>query len=152
MMAVRLTRLPKSEKPRRSREGKRSKRLKRQQPERKEKYRKRQCRANHEQHHQLSKLSATHDVQHQRTARNFTVGRSSSSHTSTLIEMCGCDCVLTLASAVAGYFGQNNSAIASILLRFPLHRWCRQPPLKMIERLAILSTGRNGLFQVPVPP
>ena len=23
---------------------------------------------------------------------------------------------------------------------------------KMIERLAIVSTGRNGLFQVPVPP
>src|SRR5262245_38321117 len=66
-------------------------------------------------------------------ARNFTVGRSSSPHTSTPIEMCGCDCVLTLASAVAGYFGQNNSAIASMLLRFPLHRWCRQPLLKMIE-------------------
>src|SRR5262245_3838823 len=29
---------------------------------------------------------------------------------------------------------------------------CRQPPLKMIERLTIVSTGRNGLFQVPVPP
>src|SRR5215831_6103933 len=63
---------PKSEKPRRSREGKRSKRLKRQQQERKEKYRKRQCRANHEQQHQLSKLRATHNVQHQRCgARNF---------------------------------------------------------------------------------
>src|SRR5262249_5144983 len=62
----------KSEKPRRSRQGKRSKRLKRQQQERKEKYRKRQCRANHEQQHQLSKLRATHNVQHQRCgARNF---------------------------------------------------------------------------------
>jgi hypothetical protein len=28
----------------------------------------------------------------------------------------------------------------------------RQPPLKVIERPAIVSTGRNGLFQVPVPP
>src|SRR6266566_807155 len=62
---------PKSEKPRKSREGKRSKRLKRQQQERKEKYGKRQCRANHEQHHQLSKLSATHDVQRQRSGEKF---------------------------------------------------------------------------------
>src|SRR5437016_2903749 len=62
---------PKSEKPRKSREGKRSKRLKRQQQERKEKYCKRQCRANHEQHHQLSKLSATHDLQRQRSGEKF---------------------------------------------------------------------------------
>jgi hypothetical protein len=62
---------PKSEKPRKSREGKRSKRLKRQQQERKEKHRKRQCRANHEQYHQLSKRSATHDVQHQRSGKKF---------------------------------------------------------------------------------
>src|SRR6266446_5218789 len=61
----------KSEKPRKSREGKRSKRLKRQQQERKEKYRKRQCRANYEQHHQLCKLSATHDVQRQRSGKKF---------------------------------------------------------------------------------
>src|SRR5215813_13942762 len=60
---------PKSEKPRKSREGKWSKRLERQQEERKEKYRKRQCRANHEQHHQLSKLSATHDMEHQRSGK-----------------------------------------------------------------------------------
>src|SRR5262245_10396381 len=68
--------LPKSEKPRKSREGKRSKRLKRQQPERKEKYRKRQCRANHEEHQQLSKLSAPHDVQHQRSGKKFHGGAS----------------------------------------------------------------------------
>src|SRR5262245_15181457 len=41
--------------------------LKRQQPERKEKYRERQCRANREQHHKLSKLSARHDTQRQRS-------------------------------------------------------------------------------------
>jgi len=40
----------------------------------------------------------------------------------------------------------------SVLLGLALHRWCRQPRLKMIERLAIVSTGRNRLFQVPVPP
>ena len=67
---------PKSEKPRKSREGKRSKRLKRQQQERKEKYRKRQCRANYEQHHQLCKLSATHDVQRQRSGKKFYGGAS----------------------------------------------------------------------------
>jgi hypothetical protein len=67
---------PKSEKPRKSREGKRSKRLKRQQQERKEKYRKRQCRANHEQHNELSKLSATHDVQRQRSGKKFHGGAS----------------------------------------------------------------------------
>jgi hypothetical protein len=67
---------PKSEKPRKSREGKRSKRLKRQQQERKEKYRKHQCRANHEQHHQLFKLSATHDVQQQRSGKKFYGGTS----------------------------------------------------------------------------
>src|SRR5262249_31212359 len=39
----------------------------RQQPERKEKHRNGQRRANHEQQRQFSKLSATHDVQHQRT-------------------------------------------------------------------------------------
>ena len=66
----------KSEKPRKSREGKRSKRLKRQQQERKEKYRKRQCRANYEQHHQLCKLSATHDVQRQRSGKKFYGGAS----------------------------------------------------------------------------
>jgi hypothetical protein len=33
-----------------------------------------------------------------------------------------------------------------------LHRRCRQPPLKMIERLPIVSTGRSRLFQVPVAP
>src|SRR5215510_10612273 len=74
--SVRLTRLPKSEKPRKSREGKRSKRLKRQQQERKEKYRKRQCPANHEQRHELSKLNATHDVQHQRSGKKFHGGAS----------------------------------------------------------------------------
>src|SRR6266436_2278851 len=57
----------KSGNPRKSRERKRSKRLKRQQPERKEKYRKRQCRANRKQHHKLSKLSARHDMQRQRS-------------------------------------------------------------------------------------
>src|SRR6266516_6950691 len=62
---------PKSEKARKSREGKRSKRLKWQQQERKEKYRKRQCRANHQQHHELSKLSATHDMQHRRSGKKF---------------------------------------------------------------------------------
>jgi len=67
---------PKSEKPRKSREEKRSKRPKRPQQERKEKYRKRQCRGNHEQHHQLSKLSATHDVQHQRSGEKFHGGAS----------------------------------------------------------------------------
>src|SRR6516165_12711612 len=40
-------------------------------------------------------------------------------------------------------------SFAPILLRFPLHRRCRQPLLKMIERLAIVSPGRNRLFQVP---
>src|SRR5262249_7956586 len=59
----------KSEKPRKSRERKRSKRLKRQQPERKEKYRERQCRANRKQHHKLSKPSAKHDMQRQRSER-----------------------------------------------------------------------------------
>src|SRR5262249_40177016 len=39
-----------------------------------------------------------------------------------------------------------------VLFRLSLDRRCCQPPLKMIERLAIVSTGRNGLFQVPVPP
>jgi hypothetical protein len=62
---------PKSEEPRKSREGRRIKRLKRQQQERKEKYGKRQCQANHEQRHQLSKLSATHDVQRQRSGEKF---------------------------------------------------------------------------------
>src|SRR5215831_10340909 len=108
MMAVRLTRLPKSEKPRKSREGKRSKRLKRQQQERKEKYRKRQCPANHEQRHELSKLSATHDVQHQRSGKKFH-GGPPSARSLTLIEMCGCDCVLILASAVSECCGQKNS-------------------------------------------
>src|SRR5262249_60009567 len=56
---------------RKSRQKKRGKWLLRHQPERKEKHRKRQCRANHEQHYQLSKLSATHDVQHQCSAKKF---------------------------------------------------------------------------------
>jgi hypothetical protein len=55
------------EKTRKSRERKRSKRLKRQQPERKEKYRECQCRANRKQHYKLSKPSARHDRQRQRS-------------------------------------------------------------------------------------
>src|SRR5262249_5620000 len=39
-----------------------------------------------------------------------------------------------------------------ILFGLALHRRCRQPPLKMIERLAIVSTRRNRLFQAPVAP
>jgi hypothetical protein len=143
---------PKSEKPRKSREGKRIKRLKRQQQERKEKYRKRQCRANHEQHHQLSELSATHDVQHQRSGKNFQGGASRCPNPTPR----GNDAIQIVfrirSRWVSGYLGRNNSAIAPILLRFPLHRRCRQPPLKVIGRLAIVSTGRNGPFQVPVPP
>src|SRR5260221_1585327 len=57
----------KSGNPRKSRERKRSKRLKRQQPERKEKYRECQCRANRKKHHKLSKPSARHDMQRQRS-------------------------------------------------------------------------------------
>jgi hypothetical protein len=79
---------PKSEKPRKSREGKRSKRLKRQQPERKEKYRKRQCRANHEQHHQLSKLCATHGVQHQTQRREISRWGSQCPDPSTRVATC----------------------------------------------------------------
>src|SRR5215510_9502053 len=41
-------------------------------------------------------------------ARNFTVGPPSA-RSLTLIEMCGCDCVLILASAVSECCGQKNS-------------------------------------------
>ena len=103
---------PKSEKPRKSREGKRIKRLKRQQPERKEKYRKRQCRANHEQHHQLSKLSATHDVRHQRGGKNFQGGASRCPNPTPR----GNDAIQIVfrirSRWVSGYLGRNNSAIA----------------------------------------
>jgi hypothetical protein len=139
---------PKSEKPRKSREGKRSKRLKRQQPERKEKYRKRQCRANHEQHHELSKLSATHDVQHQRSGKKFHGGASQcpdARRRNDAIEIV----VLIAGCGVSGYAGKNlfsyrsQSASAS---RFTAGAANRR------SRLAIVSTGRNRLFQVPVPP
>src|SRR5262249_17102474 len=144
---------PKSEKPRRSREGKRGKRLKRQQQERKEKYRKRQCRANHEQQHQLSKLRATHDVQHQRSgARNFS--RWGLPHAPNPTPRKGVTAIL-LRIRLGRYCGissKNNSA-CPILFGFALDRRSRPPPpIKIVERLAIVSTGRNGLFQVPVPP
>ena len=103
---------PESEKPRKSRKGKRSKRLKRQQPERKEKYRKRQCRANHVQHHQLSKLSATHDVQHRRSGKNFQGGASRCPNPTPR----GNDAIQIVfrirSRWVSGYLGRNNSAIA----------------------------------------
>jgi hypothetical protein len=104
--------LPKSEKPRKSREGKRSKRLKRQQPERKEKYRNRQCRANHEQHHQLSKLSATHDVEHQRNGEKF---RGGASHTAPNPTPQKGVTAIMLRIRLGRYrdaLGKNNSAIA----------------------------------------
>jgi hypothetical protein len=133
---------------RKSREGKRSKRLKRLQPERKEKYRKRQCRANHEQHHELSKLSATHDVQHQRSGKKFHGGASQcpdARRRNDAIEIV----VLIAGCGVSGYAGKNlfsyrsQSASAS---RFTAGAANRR------SRLAIVSTGRNRLFQVPVPP
>src|SRR6516225_3460033 len=97
---------------RKSRQKKRGKWLLRHQPERKEKYRKRQCRANHEQHHQLSKLSATHDVQHQRSAKKFhgEASQIARSHTAEMMRFRLCS---ELGSA--GYqdiLGRNSSAIA----------------------------------------
>ncbi len=104
---------PKSEKPRKSREGKRSKRLKWQQQERKEKYRKRQCRANHQQHHELSKLSATHDMQHRRSGKKFHGGARSHAAEMMRFRLCS-------ELGPAGYqdiLGRNNSAIAPNPLR-----------------------------------
>jgi tetratricopeptide (TPR) repeat protein len=49
----------------------------RHQPERKEKHRNGQRRANHEQRHELSKLSATHDVQHRPRQTRQTEGDGS---------------------------------------------------------------------------
>ena len=139
---------PKSEKPRKSREGKRSKRLKRQQPQRKEKYRKRQCRANHQQHHELSKLSATHDVQHQRSGKKFHGGARS--HAAEMMRFRLCSELGPLGIRI--FWAEIIQLSPPILFGLALHRRCRQPPLKVIERLAIVSTGRNRLFQVPVPP
>ena len=101
---------PKSEKPRKSREGKRSKRFKRHQPERKEKYRKRQCRANHEQHHELSKLSATHDVQRQRSGEKFHGGASHTAPNPTLRKRVTAIMLRIRLRRYRDALGKNNSA------------------------------------------
>jgi hypothetical protein len=128
---------PRSEKPRKSREGKRSKRLKRQQPQRKEKYRKRQCRANHEQHHEVSKLSATHDVQRQRSGKKF---RGGASHTAPNPTPRKGVTAIMLRIRLRRYrdaLAKNNSAIAPILFGLALHRrTCRVLHLDPVPRSA----------------
>jgi hypothetical protein len=127
----------KSEKPRKSWERRRTKRLKRLQPERKEKYRKRQCRANHEQHHQLSKLSATHDAQHQRSSKKFHGGASHAAPNPTPRKGVSAIMLRIRLCRYRDALGKNNSAIAPVLFLFALHGRClRVLHLQPVRRAA----------------
>src|SRR6516225_8485875 len=100
----------------------------------------------------LIKLSATHDVKHQRSGKKFHGGASHTAPNPTPRKGATAIVLRIRLRRYCGISSKNNSAISPILLRFALHRRCRSwlaSESRLLCQVCLLAAVN---FQVAIQP